>query len=118
MVMARSAEPNNLDALATHTISRDGVLPGELGTELAALGARWAVAGGELCLTLRGPMARTGAVAAFAGALADELDHHPRITLEYAGLSLAIHTHDAHGLTVLDVVFAARLEQWLRANAW
>jgi 4a-hydroxytetrahydrobiopterin dehydratase len=116
--MASPPAPRELDALATHTISRDGVMPGEIGAELAALGARWTVAGGELSLTLRGPMARTGAVAAFAGALADELDHHPKITIEYAGLTLAIHTHDAQGLTVLDLVFAARLEQWLRTNAW
>ena len=63
-------------------------------------------------------MMRTGKVAAFAGALADELDHHPRIVLEYGGLSLEISTHDAKAITVIDLVYAARLEQWIRNNGF
>ena len=63
-------------------------------------------------------MAKTGEVAAAAGMLADELDHHPRIVVEYRKLVLAISTHDAHAITVMDLVYAARLEQWLRANGW
>ena len=85
---------------------------------LAPLGGRWSIDGGELQLRLPGPMTRTGAVAARAGALADELDHHPRIVLEYEGLTLRIHTHDRKTITMLDVAYAARLERWLRANGW
>lgn len=87
--------------------------------KLDELGHRWSIADGQLRLRLAGTMTRTGAVAAFAGALADELDHHPTITLAYAGLALAINTHDAGGaITAKDWQFAERLEAWLRANGW
>lgn len=109
---------STLETLANHTISKSGLSAQELSDELSALGARWTVVPPDLRLSLAGPMTKTGAVAAHAGALADELDHHPTITLEYAGLTLAIHTHDAKALTVIDLIFAARLEQWLRANGW
>lgn len=107
-----------LDVLATQTISRDGLTAAELQRELEALGPRWQIIDGELRLTLRAKMARTSAAAAFAGTLADELDHHPRIAIDHAQLVLTIHTHDARAITVLDLVFAARLEQWLRAEDW
>lgn len=106
----------DLDTLAANT--RRTALGDGANTAIAPLGARWSIAGGELQLVLRGPMTKTGAVAAHAGVLADELDHHPRIVLEYAGLTLAIHTHDRNAITSLDLAFAARLEQWLRANGW
>jgi pterin-4a-carbinolamine dehydratase len=108
----------DLDALANTTTARTRITTGEMKEELAALGARWTVVPPDLRLTLKGPMTKTGLVAAHAGALADELDHHPNIALEYAGLTLSIHTHDKNGITVLDLVYAARLEQWLRANGW
>ena len=63
-------------------------------------------------------MARTGQVAAYAGELADEMDHHPTITLAYGKLTLAIHTHDQRAITDLDWLYAERLERWLRANGW
>lgn len=107
-----------LETLANHTISKTGLSAAEVAEELEALGPRWSVVAPDLTLSLPGPMSKTGPVAAYAGALADELDHHPVITLEYAGLTLAIHTHDAKALTVIDLIFAARLEQWLRGNGW
>lgn len=108
-----------LEELANHTVStRSGLTPHEVTNELSALGERWSVDGPDLRLHLKGPMTKTGAVVAHAGALADELDHHPSISLEYAGLVLKIHTHDKHAITVLDLVYAARLEQWLRTNGW
>ena len=108
----------DLESLADLTTARTRVTTGEMAEELAALGPRWAIVPPDLRLTLKGPMTKTGQVAAYAGALADELDHHPAIALEYAGLTLAIHTHDKKAITVLDLVYAARLEQWLRANGW
>jgi pterin-4a-carbinolamine dehydratase len=110
--------PTDLDALASHTISRTRLEEEALRSEVAALGPRWSVEGGELVLQLRGAMTRTGAVAAQAGALADEMDHHPTIALEYAGLTLKLHTHDEQAITVIDLVYAARLEQWLREHGW
>jgi pterin-4a-carbinolamine dehydratase len=108
----------DLDALANQTVSREQFTEAELAKEVAALGARWQVADNHLRLNLRGPMTRTGAVAAFAGKLADELDHHPTIVLEYVGLTLTINTHDKKAITVLDLVYSARLENWLRENGW
>jgi 4a-hydroxytetrahydrobiopterin dehydratase len=85
---------------------------------LQQLGARWTIANGELRLSLKGPMSRTGEVAAYAGKLADEMDHHPTITLEYAGLELSVYSHDAKAITERDWRYAEALEPWLRANGW
>ena len=63
-------------------------------------------------------MTRTGQVAAYAGKLADEMDHHPTITLSYPGLTLTINTHTAKAITKLDWDYGDRLETWLRANGW
>jgi pterin-4a-carbinolamine dehydratase len=109
---------SDLETLAAVTITRRGVPPEEIAAEIAALGPRWSVRAPDLRLDLKGPMTKTGAAAAYAGALADELDHHPTIVLEYAGMTLTIHTHDKQAITVLDLVFAARLEQWLRTNGF
>ncbi len=108
----------DLDSLANTTTARKSITDAEMKEQLAALGERWTIESPDLRLTLKGPMTRTGQVAAYAGALADELDHHPSISLEYAGLTLSIHTHDKNAITVLDLVFAARLEVWLRTNGW
>jgi pterin-4a-carbinolamine dehydratase len=111
--------PDELDGMANQTISRTGVPPEELARELASLGTRWSVAAGELVLALRGaPMAKCGLAVAYAAKLADEMDHHPRIVVEYAGTTLTLHTHDKHAITMLDLVYAARLEKWLRDNGW
>ena len=110
--------PENLHDLATHSISRDGLTHEELSRELGLLGSRWWISDGELRLDLAGPMARTGIAAAFAGTLADELDHHPRIVLDSAGLTLTIRDRETRKVTIIDLVFAARLEQWLRNNGW
>jgi 4a-hydroxytetrahydrobiopterin dehydratase len=63
-------------------------------------------------------MAKYGEAAAYASLLADQMDHHPNISLAYGGLTLTIHTHDANAITVLDLVYAARFERWLRTNGW
>ena len=109
----------DLDNLANVTISRERISAEQLAKEVAALGARWSIANDMLQLSLRGPgMTRTGEVAAYASKLADELDHHPKIVIEYPGLTLTINTHDKNAITVLDFAYAARLEKWLRANGW
>jgi pterin-4a-carbinolamine dehydratase len=90
----------------------------KLERDVAALGARWSIADNQLRLSLRGPMTRTGVVAAFAGKLADDMDHHPTIMIEYAGLTLSINTHDKQAITELDLEYCTRLETWLRENGW
>ena len=109
----------DLDSLASNTLSRTVLTQDQLQQEVAALGPRWIIEGSELRLDLRGQtMAKCGAAAAYASQLADELEHHPRIVLEYAGMTLTLHTHDQNAITVLDLVYAARFERWLRTNGW
>ena len=105
-----------LTTLANQALHRKALGDDALGEVLAVLGGRWSVVGADLVLSLAGTMTATTRAAAFAGGLADELDHHPSIKIEYAGLTLAIHTHDANAITGLDATFAARVEMFLRAN--
>jgi 4a-hydroxytetrahydrobiopterin dehydratase len=44
-------------------------------------------------------------------ALAEGLDHHPDILIEYRRVTLTLTTHDAGGLTELDLELAARIDQ-------
>ena len=109
----------DLDSMASETLSRSALGAEQLQQEVAALGPRWAIAGSELRCELRGaPMAKYGEAAAYASALADEMDHHPRIVLEYGGFTLTINTHDKKAITVTDLVYAARFEKWLRGAGW
>lgn len=87
--------------------------------QLASLGDRWSVDGPDLKLSLTGAtMTKYGAVAAHAAHIADEMNHHPTITLEYGSLTLRIHTHDQNAITKLDWDYARRLEDWLRDAGW
>jgi len=107
----------DLDALARQPLRYDPIAPADLPARIAPLGPRWTLAEGELRLVLPAQgMRANGAIAAHAAALADEVNHHPRIVLEYTGLTLTLHTHDAAAITAADVVYAARLEQWLRTQ--
>jgi pterin-4a-carbinolamine dehydratase len=109
----------DLDALASNTLSRAKVTDEQLRQEVAALGERWSINGADLECALRGAaMTKCGEAAAYAAVLADEMDHHPRVVMEFGGTTLTIHTHDAAAITVTDLVYAARFERWLRANGW
>jgi pterin-4a-carbinolamine dehydratase len=109
----------DLESIASNTLSRSALGDEQLQQEVTALGPRWAIAGRELRCELRGaPMARCGEAAAYASTLADEMEHHPRIVLEYGGMTLTVHTHDKKAITVTDLVYAARFEKWLRTHGW
>jgi pterin-4a-carbinolamine dehydratase len=109
----------DLESMASNTLSRSALAPEQLQQEVSALGPRWSIANHELRCELRGAaMAKCGEAAAYAATLADEMDHHPRILLEYGGMLLTVHTHDKKSITVTDLVYAARFEKWLRANGW
>lgn len=63
-----------------------------------------------------GVIARTYSFADFAQAMgfvnlvaeaAENADHHPNIDIRYGKVTLALTTHDAHGLTLNDVDLAA-----------
>ena len=43
------------------------------------------------------------------GRLADALDHHPDVDLRYGSVSLRLTTHDAGGLTQLDIELARQI---------
>lgn len=111
---------DDLEGLADNTVSRANISEAELKSQVVALGGRWAVVGPDLVLTLAGQkgMAKCGEAVAFATKLADEMDHHPHIVMDYPQTTLAIHTHDKKAITLLDLVWAARLERWLREHGW
>ncbi len=110
---------DDLDALASNTVG-PSVSKDEIAKQVALLGARWSIDGLDLKLVLAGVkgMAKCGEAVAFATKLADEMDHHPDIVMAYPGTTLKIHTHDKKSITLLDLVYAARLERWLRENGW
>jgi 4a-hydroxytetrahydrobiopterin dehydratase len=43
-------------------------------------------------------------------AVADEMDHHPDIDIRFTTVRMALSTHDAGGVTALDVRLAARID--------
>ena len=109
----------DLDSIASNTVSKTTLTADKMAEEVAALGSRWSVDGGDLTLRLEGkPMSLCGAAMAYATSLADEMEHHPTIYMEYPATTLKIHTHDKQAITVIDFVFAARLERWLREAGW
>jgi 4a-hydroxytetrahydrobiopterin dehydratase len=107
----------DLEAITSYTLGRKKLDPSQVSGELAALGTRWSLDGRDLKLVLEvKPMAKAAELVTTAAKLADQMDHHPTITVEYKGITLAIHTHDVGGITMTDMVYAARFERWLRAN--
>jgi pterin-4a-carbinolamine dehydratase len=111
---------SDLNALAGLAINRSSLTEDELQTRLGVLGARWSIKAPDLVCTLEGQvgMMKCGAAVAYATELADDMDHHPHIVMDYPGTTLAIHTHDEKAITLLDFVWAARLERWLREHGW
>ena len=47
--------------------------------------------------------------------LAEEMNHHPDLRWVYKRLSIRLSTHDAGGLTALDVELAQKIESLLEA---
>ncbi len=110
----------DLDSLNAQTISKSTLTDEQIREQITALGERWSIDGADLKLVLKGPvgMAKCGAAVAHATQIADEMNHHPTIHMEYPGTTLTIHTHDKKAITMIDFVYAARLEGWLRRNGW
>src|SRR3954465_14978966 len=111
---------DDLDALAGLVINRSSLPEDDLRTRMAVLGARWSIKGPDLVCELAGQkgMMKCGAAVGYATELADDMDHHPHIVMDYPGTTLSIHTHDMNAITLLDLVWAARLERWLREHGW
>jgi 4a-hydroxytetrahydrobiopterin dehydratase len=74
-------------------------------------GPHWELLGGTLvkvvtCKGFVGALAYVSAV----GALAEEADHHPDIDIRYNRVTLALVTHDAGGITQLDLNLAKAID--------
>jgi 4a-hydroxytetrahydrobiopterin dehydratase len=80
---------------------------------LEQLGGQWAASGEHHLEKLyrfkdfRGALAFTNAV----GALAEEQNHHPEITLTWGRVTVRIWTHKIDGLTESDFVLAAKADR-------
>jgi pterin-4a-carbinolamine dehydratase len=108
-----------MEALTDQTVSRSVLAADELAREVKMLGKRWALDDKDLKLELFSrSMTKLAAAIAFAATLSDEMDIHPSIALAYPKLGMTIQPYDDKSITVLDLVYAARLEQWLRENGW
>lgn len=53
------------------------------------------------------------ALASRIAKLADEVDHHPEITVSWGKLKIDVWTHTAKGLAGIDFIFAAKVDQLL-----
>ena len=108
-----------IEQLATPpTTSRSLLDPAWLTQQLEMLGQRWALTGNGLRLAVHGSMRRTAALVSIAAAIGDELNHHPSITLDATHLELTIYTRQVNAITKLDLIYAARLEMWLREHGY
>jgi serine/threonine protein kinase len=97
------------------TVSRTLLSAGELQREVKALGKRWSLDQGNLHLDLYSrQMAKLASVIGGIAAISDEMDHVPTLQLVHPHLRVTIPT----AMTVVDLVFAARVEAWLRDNGW
>lgn len=74
-------------------------------------GPQWDLVDGRLTKTVecRSFAAALDLVMA-VGALAEEADHHPDIDIRWRTVSLALVTHDAGGLTELDIALARAID--------
>ena len=91
---------------ATRTILE----PAELTRRLSALPS-WSVEGATL--TRRWEFGDFDEAMRFVNAVADvarELDHHPDLYNVYNRVRLSVTTHDAGGLTAMDIAFATRVD--------
>ncbi|HEY8081881.1 MAG TPA: 4a-hydroxytetrahydrobiopterin dehydratase [Acidimicrobiales bacterium] len=86
--------------------------PGTVDQALAAASSPWERSGDHLELERR--FETFGDAIAFVNdvaALAEEADHHPDIEIRYTLVRLSLSTHDAGGLTQLDVDLAAAIAE-------
>jgi 4a-hydroxytetrahydrobiopterin dehydratase len=71
----------------------------------------WRVEGGAIVKTFTfGKFADGIAFVQRVAKAADEMDHHPYIDIRYTKIRVALSTHDAGGITRMDVDLAGRIE--------
>ena len=102
-----------LRPVTDQTVSRHLVDRVQLLREIQHLGKRWRIDGKDLVLEVHNrEMSKLAEVATVAASIADEMDHQPQIAIRLPTLRLTL----AAPTTVADLVYAARLEQWLREH--
>ena len=110
-IAERHAEP----LISAPAPPRAALGPEQLTREVGFLGKRWTLTGSDLVCELHSvALARFAPVIAAAAVFADELERQPRIEIAQSRMRLAMPAPPAP----VDVVFAARLEAWLRDNGW
>ena len=89
---------------------RKKLSPDEVASALAGLKG-WRSSGSEIEKLYEFPAYKDGLVFACAvGYIADGMDHHPDLTVGYRKVKVVLSTHDAGGITELDVRLAKRIE--------
>jgi eukaryotic-like serine/threonine-protein kinase len=101
--------------ISDKTVSRSRLTPTELAREVKQLGRRWTLAGEELVLELHDrQLTKLADVVANAARIADEMEIQPRFAIEYPRLCMVL----PNAGNVVELVYAARIEQWLREHGW
>jgi serine/threonine protein kinase len=105
----------DIAGITDQTVSRSALSPAEVAREVAQLGKRWSLQDMDLVFEIHDrEMAELAAVVTEVALVADEMELQPRITIEYPRLRVALPAVTA----VAELVFAARIEQWLRSSGW
>ena len=73
----------------------------------------WRLVNSHLLLECSVPDRVSGALAAASVALADEIDHHPIMTIGFNSLRIEMWTHDKGGITELDFRLATFMDEFL-----
>ena len=82
----------------------------ELAAGLVAL-PEWSQDGGQIVRVYGFETYAHGALfVAAVASIADRMDHHPDLTLTYRRVEMRTSTHDADGITALDLELARRAE--------
>jgi serine/threonine protein kinase len=118
----RHAKPfddvEHVEELSDQTMSGRPLSAEDVAREVKQLGKRWSLVEGNLQLELYSrSMTRLADAIQHIAILSDELDNQPRIALEFPRLTVTIRP-DKGTITVLELVFAARIEQWLLTTRW
>jgi serine/threonine-protein kinase len=104
-----------IDKLSDQTVSRTQLAPAELAREVQQLGKRWTLADTDLVVDIYSrEMKKLADAFSAAAAIADEMEQQPKVVIDFPRLRLTIPKATA----VVDLVYAARIEAWLRDNGW
>jgi 4a-hydroxytetrahydrobiopterin dehydratase len=83
----------------------------DIATLRAVLPPEWGIEGEVLHRTFAVDYATGVGLIVDIGGIAEEMNHHPELTLRWGSLTAATSTHDVGGLSELDFILAAKIEQ-------